>query len=71
MTRARLAIYYSQTPSLVDYEQSRCRLHRPGQDHPVRLVHLVAQGKKRTAEQALVAGRGEKGDLLQGILRGI
>ena len=71
MTRARLAIYYSQTPSLVDYEQSRCRLHRPGQDHPVRLVHLVAQGKKRTAEQALVAGRGTKGDLLQGILRGI
>lgn len=70
LVRARVAIYYSQTPSLVDYEQSLARLHRPGQTRSVNLIHLVASlpSSKLSAEELLVRGRTEKGDLLKQIL---
>lgn len=42
MTRARYAVYFSHGWSLGDFEQSRARLHRPGQERPVTIVHLVA-----------------------------
>lgn len=42
MTRARYALYYSHGWSLGDYEQSRARIHRPGQTRPVTIIHLVA-----------------------------
>lgn len=42
-TRSRYGIYYSLGFSLVDYQQSRKRLHRPGQEHHVTFVHLVAE----------------------------
>lgn len=41
LTRARHGIYYSVGHSLTDYEQSRARLHRPGQRHGVVFTHLV------------------------------
>jgi hypothetical protein len=73
LVRSRVAIYYSQTPSLVDYDQSRTRLHRPGQCRPVNIIHLTATlpAGKISAEQALVRGRTAKGDLLESILEGI
>jgi hypothetical protein len=73
MTRSRVAIYYSQTPSLTDYEQSRCRLHRPGQNNKVSLIHLVASlpSAKLSAEELLVRGRDKKGDVLESILGNI
>jgi hypothetical protein len=73
MTRSRVAIYYSQTPSLTDYEQSRCRLHRPGQNNKVSLIHLVASlpSAKLSAEELLVRGRDKKGDVLESILENI
>lgn len=43
LTRAATAIYYSMGFSLGDYDQSLSRLHRPGQDRPVRYVHLLAE----------------------------
>ncbi|KKN79818.1 hypothetical protein LCGC14_0336730 [marine sediment metagenome] len=43
LTRARYAIYYSQTYSLGDYLQSLARLNRPGQTRPVSYYHLVAE----------------------------
>lgn len=42
LTRARVGIYFSQTFSLGDYEQSLDRIHRPGQEHPVVYYHLIA-----------------------------
>src|SRR5581483_1743076 len=42
LTRARTAIYYSLSWSLGDYLQSIKRLHRPGQQRQVTLVHLLA-----------------------------
>lgn len=44
LTAARYAIYYSQTCSLGDYDQSLARLHRPGQHRPVVYAHLLAAG---------------------------
>jgi SNF2 family DNA or RNA helicase len=44
LTRAQGAIWYSPTYSLTDYQQSRGRIHRPGQDRPVWFVRLIAEG---------------------------
>lgn len=43
LTRARYCIYFSHAFSLGDYDQSRARVHRPGQERPVTYIHLVAQ----------------------------
>ena len=43
LTRARYAVYYSQTRALSQYLQSRKRLHRPGQVRPVTYYHLVGK----------------------------
>jgi SNF2 family DNA or RNA helicase len=44
LTRARLAVYYSQDFTLSDYRQSRRRLVRPGQTRPVLFTHILARG---------------------------
>ena len=80
MTRARVAVYYSQTFSLGDYAQSLDRVHRPGQDQPVVYYHLIAEstrklrgGGERPAE--LVDGRvyralREKKKVVEAVLEG-
>lgn len=45
-TRARYCIYYTMTNSLAQYEQSRKRVHRPGQTRPVYYIHFVAETDK-------------------------
>lgn len=44
LQRARYAIYYSVDFSLTNYEQSRKRVHRPGQTRPVTYYHLIVPG---------------------------
>ena len=44
-TRAKYAIYYSLTYALYQYNQSRKRLHRPGQEHPVTYYLLMGKLK--------------------------
>ena len=46
LTRARYCIYYSQTQRLALYEQSRKRIHRPGQTRPVVYYHMIETMKK-------------------------
>ena len=46
LTRASNAVYYSIGLSLTDYEQSRDRNHRPGQDRPVTYYHIIAEKTK-------------------------
>lgn len=41
LTRARYCVYYSLTQRLALYEQSRKRIHRPGQTKPVVYYHLI------------------------------
>jgi SNF2 family DNA or RNA helicase len=42
MTKANHAIYFSLPHSLALYNQSRARLYRPGQKHPVSFIHIIA-----------------------------
>ena len=44
LSRASYGIYYSMGFSYQNYEQSRARLHRPGQESTVRFIHLLARG---------------------------
>lgn len=46
LTRARYCVYYSLTHRLALYEQSRKRIHRPGQTKPVVYYHLISNMKK-------------------------
>lgn len=46
LTRAKYCIYYSLTRRLALYNQSRKRIHRPGQTRPVVYYHIVAKMKK-------------------------
>ena len=41
LTLANHAIYFSLPHSLAQYEQSKARLYRPGQERPVNFVHYV------------------------------
>ena len=44
LTRAAFGIYYYSVDfALADYEQSRARLHRPGQTRPVLYTHLIVK----------------------------
>ncbi len=46
LTRARYCIYYSLTTQLALYEQSKKRVHRPGQTRSVVYYHLCGKLKK-------------------------
>jgi SNF2 family DNA or RNA helicase len=43
LTRAAVGIFYSCGYSLGEYLQACARLHRPGQDRSVTLLHLIAE----------------------------
>lgn len=59
LTRARLAVYYSKGFSLGDYQQSLARLHRPGQERHVHVVHLVASNTIDVVTERALANRAE------------
>jgi SNF2 family DNA or RNA helicase len=48
LSRARYCVYYSLGFSLGDYEQSRARVHRPGQERNVIYYHLLAHRARLT-----------------------
>lgn len=58
LTRACYAVYYSVGFSLLDYEQSLARVHRPGQERSVTYIHLVAENT--VDEQVYAALDGKK-----------
>lgn len=43
LTQARTVIYYNNSFKLTDRLQSEDRVHRPGQEHPVNYIDLVAE----------------------------
>lgn len=65
LTRARYCFYYSTGHSLGDYQQSRARVHRPGQERPVTYYHLIAKG---TVDEDIYNGLQRKGDLVTNVL---
>lgn len=65
LTRARYAVYYSQTYRLGDYLQSLKRVHRPGQTRPVSYYHLVAE---RTVDVAVREALSKKQEVVDVVL---
>lgn len=68
LTRACYAVYFTQTHSLGDYDQSLARLDRPGQTRPVTYYHLIS---KRTIDEKIYAAHKQKRSVVEYILEGI
>ena len=58
------AVWFGLTWSLEQYEQANKRLHRQGQEHPVVIHHLIAQGGM---DEVVIEALQSKGDM-QGAL---
>lgn len=67
MTCASHAVYFSLPHSLALYEQSKARLHRPGQSRPVSFLHLIAEG---TVDEAMYSSLQRKRDVIDEIRAG-
>lgn len=67
MTMAHHAVYFSLPHSLAMYNQSKARLYRPGQSHPVSFIHLIAQG---TIDEAMYASLERKKDVVESVKDG-
>ena len=68
LVRANVAIYYSISSSLVEYDQSRDRLHRPGQRRPCTYIYLTCQG---TIDQKILAALRARQDVIESIMRSV
>lgn len=67
MTQANHAIYYSLPHSLALYNQSKARLYRPGQKHPVSFIHLIAE---KTVDESMYKSLIKKEDVIESIKNG-
>lgn len=69
LTRARYCIYYSLTQRLALYEQSRKRIHRPGQTRPVVYYHMIETMKKGlTIDQKIYQALKNKQDIVKYVM---
>jgi SNF2 family DNA or RNA helicase len=68
LTRARYAVYYSQTFSLGDYDQSLARLNRSGQTRPVHYYHLIVEG---TVDRAIYRTLARRRDDVEAVLEAL
>jgi SNF2 family DNA or RNA helicase len=68
LTAAADAVYFSQTWSLGEYDQSLARLHRPGQRRNVTYHHLLADDSVDLAVREALAKRQ---DMVEAILSGL
>ena len=65
LTRASHAIYFSLDFSLGDYQQSRKRVHRPGQHKRVVYTHLLAAG---TVDEAIYGALSRRETVVNAVL---
>lgn len=69
LTRARYCIYYSMTQRLALYEQSRKRIHRPGQTRPVVYYHMIETMKKGlTIDEKMYQALQNKQDIVKYVM---
>jgi SNF2 family DNA or RNA helicase len=68
LTAAHYAVYYSLSLDRGKYDQSKARLHRPGQKNKVTNVHLLVRG---SVDEKIYRGYGEGRDAVNFILDGI
>lgn len=62
LSQARYCIYFSHGWSLGDYQQSRARIHRPGQKRRVTYYHLCAA---KTVDEKVMKALEKRADLIQ------
>lgn len=67
MTCSNHAVYFTLPYSLALYDQSKARLYRPGQMHPVSFVHLIASG---TIDELLYQSLMRKRSLIDSVREG-
>jgi SNF2 family DNA or RNA helicase len=65
-TRSRYCIYYSLGYSLGDYNQSRARLDRPGQQRSGVYYHLIA---KRTIDEVVMKALANREEVVESVLK--
>ncbi len=68
LQRSRYAVYYSVDFSLTNYEQSRKRVHRPGQTRPVVYYHLITPG---TVDEYIYEALRDKKDVTSYLVDGL
>lgn len=69
LTRARYCVYYSLTRRLSLYEQSKKRIHRPGQTKPVVYYHFIARMKQgKTIDEVMFDALQAKRDVVEYIM---
>ena len=66
LTRARYCVYYSQGFSLGNYQQSRARVHRPGQERSVFYYHLTLRD---TIDEIVLRSLKAKQNTIESVLR--
>lgn len=72
LTRASYCAFYSLGYSLSDYEQAVARLHRPGQEKPTIIYHLVATKRhgRKTVDGRVYSALRERKEVISGIIDG-
>lgn len=69
LTRARYCVYYSLTQRLALYEQSRKRIHRPGQTKPVVYYHLIEKMKHgKTIDEKIYQALQNKKNIVEEVM---
>lgn len=69
LTRARYCVYYSLTQRLALYEQSRKRVHRPGQTRPVVYYHLIETMKRgKTIDEKIYQALQSKKSIVEEVM---
>lgn len=69
LTRAAYAIYYSMDWSLANYEQSKARIHRPGQEKTSQLIYLVANAEGGTIDKDILDALSARQNFIQEITK--
>lgn len=70
LTRARYCIYYSLPRRLALYDQSRKRIHRPGQERPVYYYHMLARLKKgKSIDEKMLRALEQKKDIVDYVMK--
>jgi len=64
LSRARIAVFYSLTWSLKDFDQAISRIHRPPQSHPCVVYFLVAEG---TVDERILRALDARRDIIHAV----
>ena len=68
LVRANVAIYYSLSYKLVDFDQSRSRIHRPGQKRNCTYIYLTCQA---TIDQKMLAALRVRQDVIEAVMQSV